>query len=106
MVFNKEKTLDTMAEAIALGSPSGRMSGAARRRANERLRVALFGPEGLRLPEPKQPTESEVLLRQAAQLRDLAARGMKPRAYLKKAIELEREAHNGLNLAVKIQEQA
>lgn len=85
---------DTMLEAIALSSPSGRMSKAARRRAEERLRVELFGPHGLEGPKATQPAERDVLLRQAAELRGLAARGMKPRAYLKRAEELERRAGN------------
>ena len=38
---------DTMVEAIALSSPSGRMSRRARKAADERLRLALFGPDGL-----------------------------------------------------------
>lgn len=80
---------DTMLEAIALSSPSGRMSGRAWRAASERLRVKLFGPNGLQLPTTPQPTRQESLLRQAKELRELAARGMKPRAYLKKAAELE-----------------
>jgi hypothetical protein len=83
------RTFDTMSEAIALSSPSGRMSGVAKRRADERLRKALFGEEGLQGPVAVQPSEVDRLLRQATELRGLAARGMKPRAYLKKALELE-----------------
>jgi hypothetical protein len=86
------RTMDTMSEAVALSSPSGRTSGAAKRRANERLRVALFGEGGLEGLTVAQPLEADRLLRQATELRGLAARGMKPRAYLKKALELEARA--------------
>lgn len=81
-----------MSEAIALSSPSGRMSKRSRKLAEDRLRESLFGPNGLPEPFVPQPSERERLLRQAAQLRDLASRGMKPRAYLKKAQELEAKA--------------
>jgi len=87
-----ERTLDTLSEAIGLSSPSGRMSKKAKEKANKRLCVALFGEKGLELPKTKQPSEKERLLRQAKQLRELAERGMKPRAYKKKAEELEIEA--------------
>ena len=82
-----------MGEAIALSSPSGRMSGRARAAADARLRVALFGPTG-HLPAVvvPQPSRRAALLHQAAELRELAARGMKPRAYRRRADELEREA--------------
>lgn len=84
---------DTMVDAIAMTSPSGRMSGRARRAAQERLRVSLFGPEGLAAPGlPPQPSKRERLLQQAARLRDLAARGMRPRANLRDAEALEKEA--------------
>jgi hypothetical protein len=82
----------TMGEAIALGAPTaGRMSKRARAAAMERLRRRLFG-DGLKPAPLAQPSRREVLLRQAAELRDLAARGMKPRAYAKRAAELEAEA--------------
>lgn len=87
------KNLDTMSEAIALSSPSGRMSKRAKAAADERLRKELFGPTGhLEGPRAIQPDEKTTLLRQASELRDLAARGMKPRAHLKRAEELERQA--------------
>ena len=72
-------------------SPSGRVSKRARKATQERARRELFG-DGLPYPNVKQPTEAERLLQQAQELRDLAARGMKPRAYIKKAKELEAEA--------------
>lgn len=84
---------DTMVEAIALSSPSGRMSNRARRQAQEHLRVALFGKDGLAAPAlPPQPTKAESLRRTAARLRDLAARGMRPRANVRDAIAMEAEA--------------
>lgn len=84
---------DTLLEAIALSSPDGRMSKRARAAASERLRVALFGPAGLAGPKlPDPPTRAEQLRRRAATLRDLAARGMRRRAYTAAAERLEREA--------------
>ncbi len=85
------RTADTMSDAIALSSPSGRMSKRARAAAEKRLAKALFGDESLKgedVPTPK----SVILRRTAANLRGLAERGMKPRAYKKKVEELEREA--------------
>lgn len=73
-------------------SPSGSVSAASRSKALERVSKELFGDGGLAAPTTQQPSNVEVLLRQAKELRDLAARGMKPRAYLKKAEELERMA--------------
>lgn len=87
-----ERNADTMSEAIALSSPNGRMSKRAKEAAQERIRVALFGREGLALPQATQPTEKESLMRQAATLRDLASRGMCPRKYIKRAEALERKA--------------
>lgn len=84
------RDLDTMSEAIALSSPSGRMSKRARAAADRRLSLALFGPSGLQCEPTPQPTEREKLLAQAARLRELADRGMKPRAYRKEAERLEK----------------
>jgi len=72
-------------------SPSGKVSKRARQAAQERTRRELLG-DGLAFPACQQPTEAERLRRQAAQLRTLADRGMKPRAYRRKADELERMA--------------
>jgi hypothetical protein len=80
-----------MSEAIALSSPSGKMSKAAKKRANERLRQALFG-DGLAHPTCEQPPARECLLRQAAKLRELAERGMCPRKYRREAERLEAQA--------------
>lgn len=90
--MTKAESFDTMVDAIAISSPDGRMSKRARAAANERLRVALFGPNGLQAPTCPQPNEQTRLLAQAANLRELAARGMKPRAFVKRAEELERKA--------------
>ena len=72
----------------SLLSPSGKMSKIAKERAQKRLLKELF-PEGLEPPTCRQPTEKEYLLRKASELRELANRGFKPRAYLKEAIRLE-----------------
>jgi hypothetical protein len=88
------RTLDTMTEAIALSSPSGRQSKAGRDAATKRLGEALFGPLDQRqsAPEPTATERAKQLRRTAADLRQFAARGVKPRASLKRAIELEAQA--------------
>ena len=78
-------------DAIALGSPSGHISKRALKAAQERIRKQLF-PEGLAAPKGPEVSERVRLLWQAAELRGLAARGMKPRAFVKKAKELEVQA--------------
>lgn len=82
----------TMGEAIALSSPNGKMSKAARARATKRLADALFGDRSCFKVQTEQPTERETLLRRARELRELAARGVKPRAYIKQAEQLEAQA--------------
>ena len=82
-----KRTADTMSDAIAMGSPSGSMSKRSKRFFVERLRRDLFG-DGMKRSEPEQPTEIVRLRRQADELMGLAERGMKPRAYKKKANEL------------------
>ncbi len=72
-------------------SPSGRVSKRARNAALERTRRELFG-DGLAFPFCKQPTKRESLLRQARNLRALAARGMSTRALNKQAAALEKQA--------------
>ncbi len=86
------RTADTMSEAIAISSPSGRMSKAARIRAEKRLSESLFGKGGLQREETPQPSEELVLRRQAARLRDLADRGMSTKKFRKEAIKLEDRA--------------
>jgi hypothetical protein len=72
-------------------SPSGHVSERSRKLFLERTRRELFG-DGLARPSCQQPTRAEQLLQQAQELRELAARGMRPRTYTKKADELERLA--------------
>ena len=77
-------------------SPSGRVSKRSRAAALERTRRELFPesefPDGIGPQGPPQPTEVEHLRTRAAMLRDLAERGMKPRAYRKEADRLEAQA--------------
>lgn len=86
-----KRTADTMSDAIALSSPSGRMSKRARAAAEKRLATALFGPEGLQLEPTPQPSKNEQLKRRIAILRDLAARGMSRAKYTKEADRLEQQ---------------
>jgi len=80
----------------SLLSPSGRMSKAARARALKREAARLF-PPGFWDVAP--PTAAELaaqkviaLRRHAKTLRDLAARGMSRRRFLREAAELDAEA--------------
>lgn len=90
------RTADTMSDAIALSSPSGRMSKRARRAADKRLHDALFGTEPYSLKgEHTPPTNAEMARSRrhyAGLLRDMAARGMRPRAHIREALKLESEA--------------
>ncbi len=86
------RDLDGMSDAIALSSPSGRMSKRARRDAERRLSLKLFGPNGLQREPTPQPTKRERLLAQAKQLRELAERGMSVRKFTREAERLEAEA--------------
>jgi hypothetical protein len=83
------RTADTMSDAIALSSPNGRMSKRAKEAAQKRLGDALFGDYAL-TSLPPQPSEIVKLEREAKQCRDLAARGMRPRAFIKQAEWCER----------------
>ena len=47
-----DRSLDTMSEAIAMSSPSGRQSERSRQAARQRLSTALFGPGGLQKSGP------------------------------------------------------
>ena len=85
-----ERTPDTMSEAIAQSSPSGRMSRVAKARAEERLRRSLFG-DGLPFPSCPQPTREEYLKRQIKVLRGMEDRGITPRKLRKEADNLEGE---------------
>jgi hypothetical protein len=75
-------------------SPSGRMSKRARKAAQKRTSVELFGPNGLERATCKQPTEKERLLRDAARWRDLATgpHKMSPRKFIRLAEEAEAKA--------------
>lgn len=87
------RTADTMSDAIALGSPSGRMSKRAKAAAQKRLGDALFGNYDPTKRAPETPAEKkERLINYAKFLRGLAAGGMKPRAYIREAKRLEAEA--------------
>lgn len=85
-----KRTADTMSDAIALGSPSGRTSKRGRKAAEERLSLALFGPGGLATPVVKQPTKAAYLLGRAASLRDWATRQSTERRACKYYEEAER----------------
>lgn len=87
-----KRTFDTMSDAIAMTSPSGRMSKRAKAEAQKSLSLALFGPGGLQRPRMAQPSEKESLLTHARRLRDLAASGMRPRAFNRDADMLEAKA--------------
>lgn len=80
-------------DAIALTSPSGRVSKRAMKAAQERIRSELFGA-ALQRAEVPQPSEREADLQQAAEFRTLAARGMSPRKHLRIAIALESKWHS------------
>jgi len=84
-----------MSDAIAMSSPSGRMSKRARAAAERRLSLALFGPDGLQKKPTDQPSNRERLLRQAAILRGLAERGMSVKKFTKEAAKLEAQAAKG-----------
>lgn len=88
-----DRTADTMADAIAMSSPNGRMSKRARKAAQDRLGRALFGdydPHARREPTPEEKRAQ--ILSYAQFLRRLAARGMAPRKYIKEAERLEAQA--------------
>ncbi len=71
-------------------SPSGHVSKRTRKLFLERTRRELF--DGVVLERVYESTTKERMIERAKLLRSLAARGMKPRAYLKEAIRLETEA--------------
>lgn len=69
-------------------SPSGHVSKRARKATEAKLRQNIMDAIAA-LPQPKQPSKKANLLRQAAELRVLAARGMCIRKYPKMAAEME-----------------
>lgn len=87
-----KRTADTMSDAIALSSPSGRMSKRARQAAEKKLFRDLFGDGSCLQPQCPVVDKKTQMLRRAKQLRDLAARGMCTRKYIREAEKLEREA--------------
>lgn len=88
------RTADTMSMAIAMSSPNGRMSKRSRIQAERALHTALFGNCSLKgeRPVPTIDERRARLLQRAKELRDMAARGMQPRAFVKEAIRIEAEA--------------
>ena len=87
-----KRTADTMSDAIALSSPSGKISKRARRVAEEKLSKALFGDGACFRAQESVTDKRDQLLRRAKGLRDLAARGMRARAFNAEAKRLEDEA--------------
>ena len=89
-------TADIMSEAIALSSPSGRMSKRARKAAERRLQAlcdAAAAEANADRPPPAPIVERiDQLRRHAARLRVLAARGMQPRAFIREAEQHEKLA--------------
>lgn len=105
-------TGSAMGEAISMSSPSGKVSGRAAAAGQARLRAQqakeaglraefqrlvntgkVIDPTGRHRPAAPRPSvdaqHAASLLRQAAELRGLADRGMKPRAHRKRADQLE-----------------
>ena len=73
-------------------SPSGHCSKRARAAALKRVAAELFPPGYWDKPAPTDADRRAALLRSAANLRELAARGMSTRRYLREAARLESEA--------------
>jgi len=92
------RTADTMSDAIALSSPSGRMSRRAREAAQRRLAADLFGPNGevWRRAEPSaqqvRAARIDSLRRHAARLLELADRGMAEPKYRREAAKATAQA--------------
>lgn len=91
------RTPNTMSDAIAICSPNGRMSKRSQEAALRRLHDSIFGTEPYSLTgedeTPVHVRKAGSLRRAAKDLRDLAAKGMQPRKFLKKAFQLEAEAN-------------
>lgn len=86
------RSADTMSDAIALSSPSGRMSKRAKKAATDRLAIALFGKIPTRediMGSTPQPSERERQLLQAIRLREFASRGLSPRKFTREAERIE-----------------
>ena len=82
-----------LTDALALASPSGRISKRALKAAQKRIHDQLF-PAGYweEINRRPQPSKAEKLLQAARQLRELAERGMNTTKYLKQALKFEAEA--------------
>ncbi len=90
-----KRTADTMSEAIAVSSPSGRMSKRAKAAFDKRLHERLFGKNPTRedfTGKAKPDSKKDGLLRYAKTLRDLADRGMSTRKFNKEAEKIEQQA--------------
>lgn len=88
-----KRTVNTMSDAIAQSSPSGRTSKRAVRAARKKLSKDLFGSGGLPGARgPDQSSEVDYLLKKAKELRTFAERGLRPRTNLKEAKRLEAQA--------------
>ena len=74
-------------------SPSGKVSKRARRAALAREHSRLFPPGFWDKPECTNTDRAKTLRLSAQNLRELAARGMKPKSYLREADRLEDEAN-------------
>jgi hypothetical protein len=90
---NKEGMMDYPSIDHSFVSPCGHISKRAKKQYLERFANELFGDRSCLIPTCKQPTEKENLLRRAKELRELAERGMKPRAFIKEARVLELKAN-------------
>lgn len=81
----------------SLLSPSGRISKRAKRVAMAREAARLFPPGFWDRPKKteagQRAEQKRALLRKAKELRELAARGMCPRKFVKEAERLEAQAH-------------
>lgn len=79
----------------SLLSPCGKMSKRALEAAKKRAELDIFGPEGaaaffegIRI-KTAQPSERDYLLCKAAEFRELASRGIRPRKHMREAARLE-----------------
>ena len=91
-----ERKADTMSEAIAIASPSGRMSKRAKAAADKRLSQALFGPVCTRDMicgiNHKPASRAARKRREAQQARQLASWGQSPRKLARFAEQCDAEA--------------
>lgn len=76
----------------SLLSPNGHMSKRARTAALTRETARIFEGVDLTPKLPPQPSKRDRLLQEATRCRELASRGMRPRAFIKQAEMCERQA--------------